>query len=68
MAGLLTYSGFRGLPVSSGYTQQPSQTVAKEFRKLALELTAAGLFRIFTGFPFHHLSKKIGEPMLGQRY
>lgn len=40
-----------------------SETVTKEFRKLPKELTAAGLFRTFTGFPFHHLSKRSGEPM-----
>jgi hypothetical protein len=42
---------------------QQSRIVAKEFQKLTLELTAAGLFRIFTGFPFHHLTEWLGEPM-----
>jgi len=58
MAGLLTYSGFRSLPIARHGT-----TVAKVFRKRILELTAAGLFRILTGFPFHHFSVWISEPM-----
>jgi len=31
-----------------------------------MELTAAGLFRIFTGFPFNHLPKRLREPMQGK--
>ena len=28
-----------------------------------MELTAAGLFRIFTGFPFNHYTERLREPM-----
>jgi hypothetical protein len=31
-----------------------------------MELTAAGLFRIFTGFPFNHYTERLREPMLGK--
>jgi len=44
LAGLLTYSIFEILPIK--------KTVDIFFKNLGAELTAAGLFRIFTGFPF----------------
>lgn len=31
-----------------------------------MELTAAGLFRIFTGFPFNHYAGWLREPMRGK--
>jgi len=31
-----------------------------------MELTAAGLLRIFTGFPFNHYTERLREPMQGK--
>lgn len=45
-AGLLTYSRFGRLPVFY-------KTVAADHPKAFMELTAAGLSRIYTWFPFH---------------
>lgn len=36
------------------------------FENFAIELTAAGLFRISTGFPFNHFTRRLREPMLGK--
>jgi len=60
MAGLLTRSGFRGLP-SSRITAKAQWH--KYFGNFAMEHTAAGLFRIFTGFPFNHYTDRLREPM-----
>lgn len=38
----------------------------KYFGNLAMELTAAGLLRIFTGFPFNHYTERLREPMQGK--
>jgi hypothetical protein len=55
MAGLLTYSGFGGLPIPKRLKRRSADS-GTEVAKPVMELTAAGLFRIFTGFPFHHFT------------
>ena len=53
LAGFLTYFAF----------EHPSHFHAKQWirvlPKTLMKLTAAGLFRIHTGFPFHHMIKTI---------
>ena len=57
LAGLLTYSIFL-----TPFPFLQSGTVDLSIvGKLLAELTAAGLFRIYTWFPFHHSFRRIGK-------
>ena len=60
MAGLLTYSGNRGLP------NRHNQWLSV-FSEPFLEFTAAGLFGSYTQFPFHGVYRKASSNKTGSK-